>query len=115
MLIPVLLICAALILYTTAIWTEKFQRILRRWMVTVFALGFTCDLAGTSAMVWRSIGQPLDVHECAGVAALVIMALHLGWATLALVRGGQYSHLFSRYSVYAWGVWLIAFITGVPQ
>ena len=57
----------------------------------------------------------LNIHTVCGFAALIIMFLHLIWAILALIKRGKAQELFSRFSVYAWAVWLVAFITGIPK
>ena len=115
MLFAVILIMAALLLYSTAIWSEKFVKKLKLWMVVIFITGFLCDLTGTT-MMYISAGKIIfNIHGGAGLAALLIMFLHLIWAILALSKRGKAQELFSRYSVYAWGVWLIAFISGIPK
>ncbi|MDH4223148.1 MAG: HsmA family protein [candidate division Zixibacteria bacterium] len=115
MLFAALLIVAALVLYSTAIWSEKFVKKLKQWMLVLFISGFLCDLTGTSMMYIKARKIILNIHGGAGLAALVIMFLHLVWAILALKKGGKAQELFSRFSVYAWGVWLIAFFTGIPK
>lgn len=84
-------------------------------MVIVFITGFLCDLSGTTMMYIKAGKIILNVHGGSGLAALLIMFLHLIWAILALKKRGKALELFSRFSVYAWGIWLIAFITGIPK
>ncbi len=115
MLIAVTLITAALFSYSTAIWSEKFVKKLKLWMVVVFISGFLCDLSGTSMMYIEAGKINFNIHGLSGMTALVIMFLHLVWAILALKKRGKAQELYSRFSVYAWGVWLIAFITGIPK
>jgi uncharacterized repeat protein (TIGR03987 family) len=106
---------AALIFYSSAIWSERFVKKLKLWMVIVFLTGFLCDLTGTSIMSIKTAKINLNIHSICGFSALVIMFLHLIWAILALIKGGKAQELFSRFSVYAWAVWLVAFITGIPK
>lgn len=115
MLFSITMICLALCLYSLAIWSEKLKRSLAPWMIRVFALGFACDVLGTSIMFARSQGGPISLHVCCGYAALAIMGLHLAWALAAAKKGGQAARLFSRFSVYAWCIWLSAFVTGIPR
>lgn len=113
MLTEVVLIIMALVLYSVAIWSEKLKKQgLLLWMVIVFGLGFACDLVGTSSMVIKARSLDLNFHGACGYAALVIMGLHFLWALIAIIKHGQAQKLFSRYSVYAWFVWLGAFISG---
>ncbi len=111
----VILIMAALVFYSTAIWSERFARGLKLWMVVIFTTGFFCDLSGTLIMRSISTGTKFNTHTIAGFSALIIMLLHLIWAIVAILWRGKAQELFSRYSIYAWGVWMIAFITGVPK
>jgi len=112
----VVFIVAALVLYTLAIWTEKFSGHLKTWLVAVFALGFSCDLIGTSMMFWRAADRfAPNMHMICGYIALLIMFLHLAWALLALRRSGNYEKYFTRFSVFAWLVWLAAFFSGMPK
>jgi len=104
-------IIMALILYTTAIWGERYHRRLYLWMVATFAVGLVCDLTGTTMMALSAKSHTLHVHTVAGYSALLIMLIHLIWAVLAL-KNEIYQKLFTRFSVYAWAIWMIAFSTG---
>lgn len=113
MLYAMILITAAFVLYTTAIWAEKIKHQLRHWMLLVFISGFMCDLVGTSLMALHM--KSISIHSICGILALLIMLIHLLWAVDALARGGRCQALFTKYSIYAWLVWLIAFVSGVPR
>ena len=104
-------IVTALVLYTTAIWSERFSHRLMPWMVVVFSCGLACDLTGTTMMALVAKSHSLHVHTVAGYAALLIMLIHLLWAIKAL-KNKKYEQLFTRFSVFAWGVWLVAFLSG---
>jgi uncharacterized repeat protein (TIGR03987 family) len=111
----IMLICLALILYTTAIWSERAKKILKPWMLRIFILAFICDLIGTSLMGLTHPNAKLNIHSCCGILALLIMFIHLLWAFDALARRGHCQVLFSKYSIYAWLMWLTAFLSGVPR
>jgi uncharacterized repeat protein (TIGR03987 family) len=115
LLFAALLIFTAFLLYSTAIWSERFIKRLKLWMVIVFITGFLCDLTGTTMMYIKAGKIIFNIHGGSGLAALLIMFLHLIWAILALKKRGKAQELFSRFSVYAWGVWLMAFLTGIPK
>lgn len=108
-------IVVALILYSTAIWSEKIVKSLKLWMVLVFSTGFLCDLTGTTVMWLNATSDTLNIHSACGCAALIIMLLHLIWAIIAFRQRGEAEKLFHRFSVYAWIIWLIAFYTGIPK
>lgn len=115
MLFLIILISLALILYSTAIWSEKIIGRLLIWMAIVFSAGFACDLTGTTLMFLRATHHHLTLHSVCGYLALIIMGCHLAWALLALIKHGWWEAAFHRYSTYAWVVWLLAFISGVPK
>lgn len=117
--IGVRFIVAALVFYTIAIWSERFKKELKLWMLIVFTTAFLCDLAGTSIMFFIAVGQNLKiiningyVHRISGYLALIIMTAHL-WFAIQAIRGqAWYGKIFNRYSIYAWLAWLVAFASG---
>ena len=111
------LICivAAFVFYTTSIWSERIIKKLLRWMVLILAAGFACDLAGTNAMRISAATHALNWHTVCGYLALVIMFANLIWAILAICEFKKPQEWFRRYSIYAWFLWLVAFISGVPK
>ncbi|MCF7834598.1 TIGR03987 family protein [Candidatus Gracilibacteria bacterium] len=114
--VGIIFITLALVLYTTAVWTEKIKKKLQLWIVLTFASGFICDLIGTSIMF--SVAEhkfSLALHSICGYLALIIMFLHLIWAILSIRKIGRYEEYFTKFSVFAWCIWLIAFISGIPQ
>lgn len=113
--IAVILVLAALVFYTAAIFSEKFKKKLEGWIITVFILGFLSDLMGTMIMGVASGKIIVSVHAFFGGLALIIMALHLSWAILAFRRKGRAEKLFQKYSLCAWLVWLAAFFSGLPK
>lgn len=115
MFFSISMIILALALYTLAIWSEKFCNDLLPWMIKVFAVGFFCDLLGTSVMFLHNNQHHINPHTICGYAALLIMGLHLIWALVAFKKQGRAQQLFSRFSIYAWVIWLLAFITGIPK
>lgn len=107
----------ALVLYTIAIWSEKLIRGgLKTWMVKVFASAFVCDLIGTYMMFCRAtVKFQLNFHSFWGYTALAIMGLHLFWALMAINYHGRTEKYFHYLSLFAWLIWLFAFISGVPR
>ncbi|MFA5052344.1 MAG: HsmA family protein [Patescibacteria group bacterium] len=116
MLIPILLILSACLLYTIAIWTEQAQGSLKTRHIFLFGLGFLADILGTSAMFARAsqYASGVSLHGICGNLALCIMALHAVWAVWALLKHGRTAALFNRFSPYAWCLWMVAFLTGIP-
>lgn len=114
--ISVACMVAALILYTLAVWSEWAAKKLTPWMVSAFLAGFTSDLLGTSYMIARAIPKSsISVHAFFGCAALLIMFLHALWALFALAERGRAEEYFTRFSRFAWALWVVAFVTGIPK
>jgi len=112
----IIFITSALLLYTIAIWSERIARALKPWMFKVFVFAFVCDLVGTSLMFYQANAKfQLNIHSACGYSALAIMGLHLAWATIALKRRGRAEEYFHRFSLLAWSVWLLAFMSGIPR
>lgn len=116
MLIPMLLICAACITYTFAIWTEQLKGKLNGLVLGLFAIGFTADVTGTAAMFHRTFAKhiPLNAHSYCGICALIIMLIHVLWAITSYSGSQRSAEQFNRFSPYAWCLWMIAFLTGIP-
>jgi len=116
LLTAIVFIILALILYSLSIWSERLSRKLKLWMVIVFSSAFTCDLTGTSMMFFRATEKfQANIHSCCGYAALIIMGLHLVWGIYSLRSRGRAEIYFHRFSIFAWMIWLAAFISGVPK
>lgn len=125
MLIPaIVLISAALALYTAGVWGEHRTGSLRWSHAALFAGGLGCDASGTWLMA--AIARA-GTYQASGVAsllttlmavtgalALVLMAVHLAWALAVLWRGSPGARrTFHRFSVGVWGVWLVPYVTGM--
>jgi uncharacterized repeat protein (TIGR03987 family) len=105
----------ALILYSVVIWTHKFKKRLDLWMISVFGGALLIDTIATIIVcVAVSSSWLWNIHTITGLASLLIMAIHFAWAYGALQFHGELEKYFNRYSLYAWSLWLVAFITGIP-
>jgi len=115
MFIPVVFITSALVFYTISIWSEKFKKVIRPWMVLMMGIGLTCDIMGTTMMFLRVTTHHINSHTICGYAALIIMFIHFIWAIMAVKNFGKAQQWFNRFSVYAWCIWMFAFISGIPM
>ncbi|MFA5886525.1 MAG: HsmA family protein [Patescibacteria group bacterium] len=114
--IAVIFISTALLLYSTAIWSERIIGVLKLWMIRIFISAFVCDLLATSLMAYQATTRfELNAHSRSGYIALGIMGLHFIWAIIAIRCKGQAEKYFHRFSLLAWLIWLAAFISGVPK
>ena len=114
MFIPIVFIILALLFYSISIWSEKFEKVIKPWMVMMMFTAFTCDMIGTGMMFMKSDGHIVGSHMICGYIALVIMSVHLIWAFMAAENMGKAQEWFNRFSIYAWCLWIIAFLSGIP-
>lgn len=127
MLIPaIVLISAALVLYTSGVWAERRSGTLRAGHAALFAAGLACDASGTWLMA--QIART-GTYETSGVAtvlttlmavtgalALVLMAVHLTWALVVLWKGSDAARrVFHRFSLGVWALWLVPYFTGMAS
>ena len=119
----IVLITAALVFYTIGVWSEHRQRVLKWWHTAFFALGlafdasgtyFMSEIAGTGATATTGLGGTLtSIMAVTGVLALALMAIHLAWAIIVLVRKRDAElKRFHKLSVVVWSIWLIPYFAG---
>ncbi|MFW0862446.1 MAG: HsmA family protein [Candidatus Komeilibacteria bacterium] len=113
--LSVVFIMSALVFYTVSIWSEKLKKVIKPWMVLMMGVGFACDMVGTTMMFLRSTTHHINGHTLCGYTALLIMLIHFIWAVMAVENFGKAQQWFNRFSVYAWCLWLVAFVSGIPK
>lgn len=116
LIVPAVIMSAALVFYTAGVMSERAQHSLRGWHVILFWLGLACDGYSTSLME-RAVaaGQdPGTIHALTGAAAFGLMAAHAVWASWVLFRGTRASREgFHRYSIVVWTIWLLPYLGGM--
>jgi len=124
--LAIVLITAALVLYSTGVWAERIGGRLRWWHAGTFLAGLACDASGTAVMT--RIAQSGEMRQ-GGVAgglsaamawtgglALALMAAHAVWAIVVLVRNRESEIVgFHRFSLGVWGIWLVPYVTGMAS
>ena len=120
----IVLITAALAFYTTGVWSERRGGRLRWRHVALFGAGLALDASGTVLMTLiaadssrsradDSTGILDAVMAWTGPAALALMAVHLIWAAVVLIRNREAERLaFHRISLGVWALWLIPYLAG---
>lgn len=123
MLVPaIVIITAALVFYSVGVWAERIQRTLKWWHAGMFALGLACDATGTFLMTRIAADQQAaGIEQSAagalmawtGTLAIALMAVHLVWAVVVLVRGRESEkRVFHRFSLVVWAIWLVPYVAG---
>lgn len=118
----IVIITLALVFYSIGIWSERAQRTLHWWHAGFFALGLAADMTGTYLMTQIAAERRADGAEVSwlnsfmgvsGTLAILLMAIHLVWAVVVLIRGREKEKsCFHRWSLLVWGIWLIPYVAG---
>jgi len=104
----------AVVFYTIGIFTEKRSKSLTSFHVLIFWIGLGLDTTGTTMMSQMSDGFTLNIHGITGLIALILMAIHVLWATYINLKGTQTQKQNShKYSLFVWLFWLVPFILGM--
>lgn len=113
----IIFITLALLFYTVGVWAEKIKKVLKKWHVIVFWLGFACDTIGTAVMgqiAGSSTQSGLNFHAVTGVAAIVLMFCHAVWATVVIIKSNEKAlKSFHKFSIVVWLIWLVPYLTGM--
>ncbi|HYE68692.1 MAG TPA: HsmA family protein [Anaerovoracaceae bacterium] len=111
----------ALVFYTIGVWSERKAKELKKWHVITFWLGLFFDITGTLTMerIANSGVASISVvssgiHGITGVLAILLMAFHVIWATLVLIKNDRMKkQTFHRFSLVVWMIWLIPYFIGM--
>ena len=126
MLAPaIVIITLALVFYSIGIWAERSQGILKPWHAVFFGLGLAADATGTFLMTQIAASRRTEgiqasglssVMAVSGTIAIVLMAIHLLWAIVVLIRNREHEkQTFHRFSIAVWVLWLIPYIIGAAS
>lgn len=105
-------ITSALVAYSIGVWGERLSGRLKWWHFVFFVLGLACDTIGTGMMFDFVGGMTFDVHGISGLAAILLMVVHAGWALAVLLRRDERALVtFHRFSLFVWLVWLVPYFS----
>lgn len=108
-------ITLALVFYTIGVWSERFQKSLKKWHLVMFWIGLIFDTTGTTLMSKISGDTfQFNFHGITGLLAIVLMLVHALWATYVLAKKDTAkTKNFHKFSIFVWIIWLIPFISGM--
>lgn len=126
LIFAIVLISAALALYTAGVWGERRSGTLLVRHVVLFASGFICDASGTAFMTRIAetgtyaadgIASVLTtLMSITGGLALGLMGIHLAWAIVVMIKGSPAARrVFHRFSIVVWAIWLVPYFTGMAS
>lgn len=100
--------------YTTGVFSERKAHTLKKKHIIIFLIGLFFDTTGTTLMGAISDGFTFDIHGITGLAALILMLIHVVWAVIVYLKGSEQAKAnFHKYSLWVWLLWLVPFITGM--
>ena len=109
---PMIIITLALVFYSIGVWSERFSGKLKVWHTAFFWLGISCDTWGTGLMFEMVGGLTYDIHGISGLLAIILMFIHVIWATIVLVKKDEKMIAnFHKFSVAVWFIWLIPYFS----
>lgn len=104
----------AVTFYTIGVLSERKKNELKVQHVIIFWIGLIFDTTGTTIMGRMSEGFSLNLHGLTGLIALLLMMIHVFWATYVVVKGSQeQKKKFHKYSLFVWLFWLVPFFGGM--
>ncbi len=107
-----IIISLALLFYSVGVWSERIVGRLEPWHLGFFIAGLICDTWGTGLMFKLAGGMVFDIHGISGLAAILLMLVHAGWAFAVLQKKDEKAILnFHKFSVMVWLIWLIPYFS----
>lgn len=113
----IITITLALIFYTTGVFLERKDGVIKFKHLVLFALGLLFDITGTTTMSIIAIENPIKgiiLHQVTGVIAILLMLFHLIWGIWVYHKGSiKAKQNFHKFSIVVWLIWLIPYIAGM--
>jgi len=109
------LVIFALAFYSVAIITEQRKRLITKTVLSFITLGVVFDIVATIFMIKGSSNTPFTLHGILGYSSLCAMLVDAVLLWRYRLQHGEEKivtkglHLYSRF---AYGWWVMAFITG---
>ena len=108
-----ILFTVALLLYSTAIWSERLAQQLKKWHVAVFFCGVLTDALATWITIDFIGAIVLTPHAIFGFTSLFLMVLHFVWAVIVLFSSNKQTlELFHKFGLFVWSIWMLSYLTG---
>lgn len=115
----IIIITGALIFYSIGVIGEARRKNLLWRDVVWFGAGLVADFTGT--MLMRQISQSGEgvlapwantLMTISGTAAIILMAIHIVFAVLVMLKYTDYKTKFHKWSIIIYAFWLISYISG---
>ncbi|BEP28360.1 HsmA family protein [Helicovermis profundi] len=114
LIIAIISMLFAVTAYTIGVFSERRAKTLNNKHVIMFWIGLFFDTLGTTTMSIISGKITFNLHGVTGLLAIVLMMLHVIWATFINRKGSEKQKVkFHKYSLFVWLIWLVPFVTGM--
>ena len=117
LIFAIITITSALVFYTTGVFSERKDGVLKAKHLYLFALGLIFDITGTTTMSFiarEKHSTGIGLHKVTGVIAILLMAFHLIWGIYVYKKGLEKAkENFHKFSIVVWAIWLIPYIAGM--
>lgn len=114
LIVAIVSMLIAVTAYTIAVFTERKAGIILKKHIIIFLIGLFFDVLGTTFMSLISETFKMDIHGITGLAAVILMMIHVVLAILVYLKGTEAQKKnFHHYSLIIWMIWLIPFVTGL--
>lgn len=103
----------ALVFYSIAVISEQRKRCISKFILTFITLGICFDISATLLMIIGTNYKLISIHGLIGYSALTAMLVDttLIWKT-RINHQEEISHKLHIYTRFAYGWWVIAYISG---
>ncbi|MEN8240654.1 MAG: hypothetical protein ABFS17_01940 [Chloroflexota bacterium] len=114
-LIGLILFTFALLIYTIATWAGVKSKILKKWHMVLYWLGFTADFYATFSIGYVYGGFQQNFHSYLGAAALLAILAQNIAGTNYLIKGKQerLAAFPKKISFPVWVLWIASYIAGL--
>jgi len=110
-----MVVMVALVFYSIGFVKEQRKKLVTSRVLLFFTIGVLLDITATTLMILGSSKGGLTIHGIIGYSSLLGMSIDtiLLWRhNLKQIPGKEVSSQLHIYSRFAYGWWVIAFITG---
>jgi len=110
-----MVVMVALVFYSIGFVKEQRKKLVTSRVLLFFTIGVLLDITATTLMILGSSKGGLTIHGIIGYSSLLGMSIDtiLLWRhNLKQIPGKEVSPKLHIYSRFAYGWWVIAFITG---
>jgi uncharacterized repeat protein (TIGR03987 family) len=114
-LITLILYTFALLVFSTATWAGVKSKILKKWHLVLYWLGFIADFSATLSVGIAYGGFQQNFHSYLGAVALLAILTQNIAGTKFLIKGNQeqLASFPKKFGIPVWVLWVASFVAGL--